>query len=276
MASRVTHSAALHTYAFTIDASSVPSPLAIMRATAYENWRADWMTTAMRPSLAWVSWYSPIGLPNTTRSSRVLAGRLVRRLHHADGSCRGLQPAVLESGHLVVEARGPCRPRRRSGWRPARTSCRTRSRRSACRGTRSCRSGGPPSSRRRARQPAPRRRLHELEAVALASGLRHDEQRQAAVALRAVGIGAGQQHQDVGAGAERAPRLHAVDQPAGVRPSEPVGVAETFTPATSEPKSGSVTATAFITSADASGQPLVLLLLGAAREQGRGRGSRVG
>jgi hypothetical protein len=37
MASRVTHSAARHTYAFTIDASSVPSPAAILRATSYEN-----------------------------------------------------------------------------------------------------------------------------------------------------------------------------------------------------------------------------------------------
>ena len=33
-------------------------------------------------------------------------------------------------------------------------------------------------------------------------------------ALRAVGVGAGQQHQHVGPRAERAPRLHAVDQPA--------------------------------------------------------------
>ena len=39
-------------------------------------------------------------------------------------------------------------------------------------------------------------------------------------------------------------------------------------PATSEPKSGSVTATAFMTSAGGElGQPLLLLLLGAAREQ---------
>ena len=34
----------------------------------------------------------------------VLAGRLVGGLHHADGPGRGLQPAVLEAGHLVVEA----------------------------------------------------------------------------------------------------------------------------------------------------------------------------
>jgi hypothetical protein len=34
--------------------------------------------------------------------------------------------------------------------------------------------------------------------------------------LRSVGIGAGEQHQQIGAGAERAPRLHAVDQPARV------------------------------------------------------------
>ena len=73
--------------------------------------------------------------------------------------------------------------------------------------------------------------------------------------------------QHVGAGAERAPRLHAVDEPAAVGRR----VAVTFTPATSEPKSGSVTATAFMTSAVASlRQPLLLLLLGAAGEQGPG------
>src|SRR5262245_16811504 len=36
--------------------------------------------------------------------ARVLPGILVRRLHHADGPRRGLQPAVLEAGHLQVEA----------------------------------------------------------------------------------------------------------------------------------------------------------------------------
>jgi len=41
-----------------------------------------------------------------------------------------------------------------------------------------------------------------------------DEQRQAAVSLGAIGVGACQQHQHVGPGRERAPRLDAVDAPA--------------------------------------------------------------
>ena len=53
--------------------------------------------------------------------------------------------------------------------------------------------------------------LRELEAVAVRPRLGHDEEAQPAVGLGAVGVGAGEQHQDVGAGAERAPRLDAVD-----------------------------------------------------------------
>ena len=62
------------------------------------------MITAMRASLAWVSWYSPIGLAEHDAVLGVLAGRFVGGLHDADGPGRGLQPAVLEPGHLVVEA----------------------------------------------------------------------------------------------------------------------------------------------------------------------------
>ena len=54
----------------------------------------------------------------------------------------------------------------------------------------------------------------ELEAVAVALRLGHDEHRQAPVAERPVGVGAGEQQQHVGAGPERAPRLDAVDAPA--------------------------------------------------------------
>src|SRR5262249_31028804 len=56
IASRVTHSAARHTYAFTIDAWRAPPPLAIRRATSLANCRPAWMSTAMRASFAWLSW----------------------------------------------------------------------------------------------------------------------------------------------------------------------------------------------------------------------------
>ena len=55
IASRVTHSAARHTYAFNMEASSVPSPWAIRRATWYDDCRVAAMMTAIRPSLACVS-----------------------------------------------------------------------------------------------------------------------------------------------------------------------------------------------------------------------------
>ena len=59
-----------------------------------------------------------------------------------------------------------------------------------------------------------------------------------------------------------------ISQPPSVR------VAAVTTPATSEPKSGSVTATAPMTSAVASlGSHVLLLLLGAAVDEGPGRGS---
>jgi hypothetical protein len=56
--------------------------------------------------------------------------------------------------------------------------------------------------------------LSQLEAVALATILGHDEQRQPAVALRTIRVSAGEQHQHVGAGRERAPRLNAAYPPA--------------------------------------------------------------
>ena len=86
--------------------------------------------------------------------------------------------------------------------------------------------------------------LLEAERVAGRRLLLHDEQRQAAVARGAVGIGAGQQHEHVRPTGERRPRLHAADR--GSR--RPQAVAATFTPATSEPKSGSVTITPTISS----------------------------
>ena len=81
------------------------------------------------------------------------------------------------------------------------TSCRTRPHSCACRDSRSCRWHGlsvvPPG-------------LVEGEAVAFAAFFGDDERRQAAVVV-AGRIGAREQHEDIGAGGERAPRLGAVD-----------------------------------------------------------------
>ena len=56
----------------------------------------------------------------------------------------------------------------------------------------------------------------EREVVAGGRWLVDDEHREAAVAERAVGVGAGEHHERVGAAGERAPRLHAVDEVAAV------------------------------------------------------------
>ena len=62
----------------------------------------------------------------------------------------------------------------------------------------------------------PRAALVEDEALALAAGLLDEEDREAPVGQRAVGVGAGEQHQDLGARRERAPGLRAADQPAAL------------------------------------------------------------
>ena len=130
--------------------------------------------------------------PEHRAVERVLRGRLVRRLHHADGPRGGLQPAVLEALHLVVEAAAeaglaadeavvrhePSVERDLVGVHAAVAD----------------RVDGP------ALHLPAGLLLRELEAMALATRLRHDEEREAAVGLRAVGIGAGQEHQHVGAG----------------------------------------------------------------------------
>ena len=77
---------------------------------------------------------------------------------------------------------------------------------------------GRPSSRPGARSDGPVGRvlLGEDEAVAVAAGLLHHEHGEAAVGQRAVGVGAGQQHEHVGPGGEGAPGLDPVDHPAAV------------------------------------------------------------
>ena len=56
--------------------------------------------------------------------------------------------------------------------------------------------------------------LRKIKAVSVASGLGDNEEGQALMGLGPVGIGAGKQCKYVGAGAECAPRLDAVDDPA--------------------------------------------------------------
>ena len=97
--------------------------------------------------------------------------------------------------------------------------------------------------------------------------LLHQEQGQAAVGLGPVGIGAGQQHEDVGPGGERAPGLHPVDEPA------PFGAGRCGD------HPGHVGAEVGLGDRHRShrlgrgqlGQPLLLLLLGASVDQGTGQ-----
>ncbi len=56
----------------------------------------------------------------------------------------------------------------------------------------------------------------EDEAVGVTAGLLDDEEGKAPVGLPPVRVGPGEQHQGVGSGGERAPRLHAVHEEAGL------------------------------------------------------------
>ena len=186
-------------------------------------------------------------------------GRFVGRLHHAEGPRRRLQPAVLEPLHLVVEA--PPEPvlaadEVRRGHPPAVEGHLVGVHAAVADGV-----DGP--ALHRAPPPGP---ASSTKPWPSPRGLGTTNSDRPRWVLAAVGVGAGQQHEHVGAGAERAPRLHAVDDVAGLAArARSAGVAVTLMPATSEPKSGSVTATAAITSAVASlRQPLLLLGLGAA------------
>ena len=121
------------------------------------------------------------------------------------------------------------------------------------------------------------RRLGELEAVTVAARLGDDEQAQPAVGLGAVRIGAGEQHQHVGAGAERAPRLDAVDDVAG----RAVGAGGS---GGGDLDAGDVAAEVGLGDGDCGhhlggrqlGQPVLLLCLGAALHQGPGEDLRAG
>ena len=130
-----------------------------------------------------------------------------RGLHETDRARRGLQAAVLEAGHLVVEAATesgiaadqvlgryePVVERDLVGVHPAVAD----------------RVDG-------AAFHLPAAPVVERERMSLGAGFLDDHHREAAVRLRLVGIGARQQHQHVGATGERGPRLHAADEPAAV------------------------------------------------------------
>ena len=111
-------------------------------------------------------------------------------------------------------------------------------------------------------RPAPGR-LGEDEAVAVGPVLLDDEHRDAAVGLRPVRVGAGQQHEHVRPGGERAPGLDAVDQPAAVGAGgrrHDVGDVGAVVRLGDRHRGQSLAAGQL-------GQPLDLLLLGAAVEQ---------
>ncbi len=116
--------------------------------------------------------------------------------------------------------------------------------------------------------------LGEDEAVTVSPVFRYHEHRQPAMGPAPVRVGAGEHHQNVGAGGEGRPRLGAVDLPV---PPFAARVAATVIPATSEPKSGSVTETPAMISPLASfGSHLRLLILRAAAQQGPGQDLRSG
>ena len=191
---------------------------------------------------------------------RVREPGLERGLHHADGPGRGLEPTVLEALHLQVEALAAPGVAADQVLGRARTSRRTRPRRSACRGSRSCRSPGPRMRaapvgllERRTRGPAPpacRRRT--------ATGRGDPAARSGSVRARSIS--------DVGAPGERRPGLHAVDPVAAVdgrrgdREVRDVGAVVGL---------GHHDADQQLAAGDAR-QPALLLLLGAALDEGAG------
>ncbi len=138
----------------------------------------------------------------------VLAGLLERGLHHADGAGRGLQSSVLEPGHLVVE------PAAEAGL----AADEVLRRHEPVLESDLIGVHAPVADR------VDRSTLHLSAAVGVVLGLGEavsvtaflgdDEHRQTPVGLAAVGVGAGEQHEHVGAGSEGAPGLDAVDQPA--------------------------------------------------------------
>ena len=147
------------------------------------------------------------GLAEHLAVAGVREGRLVRGLHDADGAGRGLEPAVLEPGHLVVEALAlaTVETDQVGGWHEPvlqrdLIGVHTAVADGVDRATLHLSGAGA---------------LHVVlvhhEAVTLAAQLGDDEHRQAAVADRTVGVGTGEHHQDISAGTERAPRLDAVD-----------------------------------------------------------------
>ena len=136
----------------------------------------------------------------------VVEGGVVGGLHHADRPRRRLQPTVLETLHLVVEATAEAvaladqvlrrHPPVLEGHLVAvHAAVADRVDRAPFHPADTVTDGV----------------LAELEAVPVGARLGDDEEAQPSVCFGAVGIGAGEQHQHVGPRGERAPGLHPVD-----------------------------------------------------------------
>ncbi len=175
------------------------------------------------------------GLAEHRTVQGILLRRLVGRLHDADGAGGGLEAPVLEPLHREIEAAtdaGFTADEAVVGHPPAVEGDLVRVHAAVPDGVDGAALHLPAGTV-----------LRELEAVAFGSRLGHDEEREAAVLLGPIGVGAGEQHQHVGTGAEGAPRLDAVDLPPGFTVWARAGAAATIRPPTFEPTSGSVTAT---------------------------------
>ena len=198
---------------------------------------------------------------------RVGRRRVVRRLHDAQGPGRRLQTAVLEALHLEVEALAqpvaapdqvglgyePILERELVGMHAPVTE----------------RVDGPALEPPRGEVGGPVGPpvLGEDEPLAVTAGLLHHEHGEAAVGQRAVRVGAGQQHEHVGPGGEGAPGLDPVDHPPsldrGGRGDDPgdVGAVVGFGHRDGGQDLGR----------GQLGEPVLLLLLGPAVDQGPGQ-----
>ena len=155
------------------------------------------------------------GPPEHDPIGGVFVGRLIGGLHDPDGTGRRLEAAVLESLHLQVEAPADAVGTTDEvgvGNEPVLEGDLV--------GVHAPVSDGVDGPTFHAAHGSDARVLvgvlGEHKAMAVASRLGHDEERQSLVAEAAIRIGPRQQHQDLGPGRERAPRLDAVHPPAAV------------------------------------------------------------
>ena len=129
-----------------------------------------WMfmrATSIFASLSWMSWNSPIGLPNATRRARVLDAQLEALLDDAERH-RGDAGALHREGVLGAGARRECPRSRRSGAPCRRARPRGTARRSA---TSACPSCAAASTASRPGVPLSRMKLRILRRVAAPSAV---------------------------------------------------------------------------------------------------------